>query len=528
MSAVVEPTCGESARETSNRFLARVNGFWLLITLLSLVAAGKVIQADSMDPDAFWHLRVADQLAGDGIRPLVDSISFASLKTPWTPYSWLAELFMRAVWNLGGFQLATLITALCSAMIVLVTASSPPPLEGGGGGRGPGRTFDDQGLIESDSTLEPLPLTPRSRGGGKELSITLLTANAAFFTLPFISFRPVTFALLIFAIIVALLSHDRAAPSKRTWLIVPLTALMTNMHLYALLVPILLLATTAGAFFDDRKQFARYALLTFATAVAACCTPMLGGAITTALRYNAVDPMVAANYITEMRPFYSGGIGKVSLALFIALLTMCIIRRRTLQITDWLWLAMATLLLFRLGRFSPVFAILSMPTFAKAFPPLEGKALERGIVKLAMLAIIAISLLNFLPSLVDRDFDRWLNRNTPSYPTAAAQFIDANITPRTGHLINEFNWGGYLAWRLGDRWQVLMDGRTQLYAPAFWNATHLGTPATRLELLKTITADAAVVPASDSCLAKPLEQLGWKTVYRDDLAIVMTPDSLSR
>ena len=71
----------------------------------------------------------------------------------------------------------------------------------------------------------PLPLPPPARGGGKELSTALLTANAAFFTLPFISFRPVTFALLIFAVIVALLSHDRAAPTKRVWLIVPLTAL---------------------------------------------------------------------------------------------------------------------------------------------------------------------------------------------------------------------------------------------------------------------------------------------------------------
>jgi len=493
----------------------------LLILLLSLVAAGKVIQADSMDPDAFWHLRVGGQLARDGVHPLVDSISFASLKTPWTPYSWLAELFMRAVWNLGGFQLATIITAICSSGVVLLVAGSARPLSPRSTSIGV-RGADLSRPPERQSSLDAQAATLLA-GDHQALSIALLTANAAFFTLPFISFRPVTFALLIFALIVALLSHDGLRPSRRTWLIVPLTGLMTNLHLYALLVPVLLLATAAGAFFDDRQQFRRYALLTLATAVAACCTPMLGGAITTALRYNAADPMVAANFITEMRPFYTGGTGKICLTLFVALIAMCAIRRRTLQVTDWLWLAMASVLLFRLGRFSPVFAILSMPVFAKAFPPLSGRALERGIVKLALLAVIVIGLLNLLPSLAEHDFDRWLNRNNPTYPTAAAQFVDTNIPPHAGRLINEFNWGGYLAWRLGDKYQVLMDGRTQLYAPAFWNATHLGTPGTRLELLKTVTADAAVLPANDSCLGGPLEQLGWKTAYRDNLAIVMTP-----
>jgi hypothetical protein len=55
-------------------------------------AASKSILYDTLDPDCFWHLRVAEQLQRDGIRPLVDPMSFMSIKDPWTPYSWLAEL----------------------------------------------------------------------------------------------------------------------------------------------------------------------------------------------------------------------------------------------------------------------------------------------------------------------------------------------------------------------------------------------------------------------------------------------------
>ena len=69
----------------------RTPGFWLLIAMLALVAGGKAILYDTLDPDCFWHLRVAAQLEHDGIGPIVDHLSFASSPQPWTPYSWLGE-----------------------------------------------------------------------------------------------------------------------------------------------------------------------------------------------------------------------------------------------------------------------------------------------------------------------------------------------------------------------------------------------------------------------------------------------------
>jgi len=140
-------------------------GMWWAIGLIALLAAGKVILADTMDPDAFWHLRVADQLLTEGIKPIVDTISFASIKEPWTPYSWLGELFMHAVWQLGGHTLASLITALCSAGIVLFIARAC-----------------------------------RARTNNL-VAVIICTLVGAYFTLPFISFRPVTFALLLMAIL---------------------------------------------------------------------------------------------------------------------------------------------------------------------------------------------------------------------------------------------------------------------------------------------------------------------------------------
>src|SRR5437762_2611511 len=75
-------------------------GFWLIIALLSCSMAQKASRFSTLDPDAFWHLRVAEQLHRDGIGPLVDDLSFMTIRTPWTPYSWLAELGMKTVWDL--------------------------------------------------------------------------------------------------------------------------------------------------------------------------------------------------------------------------------------------------------------------------------------------------------------------------------------------------------------------------------------------------------------------------------------------
>src|SRR5829696_10259538 len=82
--------------------------FLALLGLVALVAGGKAVLFDTLDPDCFWHLRVAEQLRQDGIGPLVDRLSFGSMKEPWTPYSWLAELLMKVVWDAGGYRAAVL------------------------------------------------------------------------------------------------------------------------------------------------------------------------------------------------------------------------------------------------------------------------------------------------------------------------------------------------------------------------------------------------------------------------------------
>jgi hypothetical protein len=167
-----------------------------MIALLALLAAGKAILYDTLDPDCFWHLRVAEQLGRDAIGPIVDQISFASIKTPWTPYSWLAELGMKAIWDLGGYRAAVLVQAMMMGAFVILVAMSANEL------------------------------SRRSN----PLAVVMATIFAMYFSLPYLSFRPVTIALVLLALCAWLLLRDRRLNehSRAVWWIIPITVLMTN------------------------------------------------------------------------------------------------------------------------------------------------------------------------------------------------------------------------------------------------------------------------------------------------------------
>lgn len=503
----------------------------LLIAFLAIAAGGKSILFDTLDPDCFWHLRVADQLTREGVHALVDTLSFASLKQPWTPYSWLAELTMKAIWDHGGVR-----------AVVLTEAT----------------------LVATFFTFMALAAFERSKN---YFTSCVLTFLAIVLCLPYLSFRPVTMCLALLAICWWLLmrnqqnhgskkgdSHlfplggteaestfsDRkkkvavtffrpssgASPAATwgVWLIVPITAVNINFHFFAGFVPL-----WAGCLMISNR---RYLPLFVATSLACLATPMLPGMIETIVHYQFRDPMLHSGVIAEFSPFYAGGLG-IALAVIVAILLGCAIRRRReLSYGEWLALIISTTLLIKLGRFAPLFAIVSIPLLSTTAPTLRDRVLARPIV-LAMLSLcITLALVKITLALPGRNVttDQWINRHgpdVPGYPVEAADFVTTHITPQTHHLINEFNWGGYLAWKLGDEYQVLMDGRTQLYAPAFWQTIYLRPKEELATSLSHVNADAAILPASHSRLHDSLIALGWHRTFVDRRAEVLMPPNAS-
>jgi hypothetical protein len=101
--------------------------------------------------------------------------------------------------------------------------------------------------------------------------------------------------------------------------------------------------------------------------------------------------------------------------------------------------------------------------------------------------------------------------------------VEANVPRASGHVLNDFSWGGYLAWRLGPGYQTFMDGRTQLFANSFWRNTCLASAGEYEKFVRPIAADAAVVPKEHGTLRAAVVALGWKRVYADERAEVYVP-----
>jgi len=500
-------------------------GFILLLSLLAVAAGAKAILYDTLDPDLFWHLRVADDLSKQAfVHPLIDDLSFASIRTPWTPYSWLADLGMKRLWDWGGFRSAVLAQALIAAGLVTLIGMS---------------------------ALE----TARIRGrGGEYLAASLAAFCGGFLALPYLSFRPVTLALLLIAVCVWLMLRDMRMKdsSRAVWLIIPITAVLINIHLYAVFVPAACSARLIEEFCHRWTQIhtdeirgnsgswvskiaylcasvsicGKTAFLFLGALLACLMTPMLPGVIAAAWNYQFADVMVRGGVIAEMHPFYQGQFGWVATGIVMFIVIAAVFRRRSLSITQWLWIGGSSLALLRLGRFAPIFAIFSTPSLGATLPHLSARVLSRRWTQtaLALLLIAAMVRIGWAFPTGKTPLSTWLNRQeVGGYPVNATEYVLRSVPRRTGRMICEFTWGGYLEWRLGQNWQVLMDGRTQVYTAEFWRTVYLGDSQNRKAYLSTLKADAAVLPTTGSVFADDLTELGWRVVWKDGRAEVMVP-----
>lgn len=489
-----------------------IEGFALVLALLALVPAGKAVLYDTLDPDSFIHLQAADQMSLEGIGPIVDHQSYMSIKEPWTPYSWLGEFVMKFIWDLGGFRGALLTHALMASGLICLYALAASTRVGMNG----------------------------SDGGRRLFRILAATAFAAFLTIPYLSFRPVTMALLVMAVCVWLLVRDRTRGerTRAVWLVIPLTVLLVNLHLYAIIVPMWLAALWAGAFWEAlrmprdaraeaRRRLARYTLLGIGASLACLATPMLPGVLRSIAFYQTTDVMVAGSQVQEYLPFYTGLSGKISAALVAIMLACSIWRWRELRAGEVFWLIGSVMLLMRMSRFCPVFAMAAAPIFAATMLRFRDGVFATAPLRIVAAALFAAGLFHVVAEFPGRStsIDFWLDRdrNLLGYPTRAAGFVERHIPPRTGHLINEYTWGGYLSWRLRPKYQVLLDGRTNLYTPAFWQSTYLAGPEECASFLASLDADAAILPNGSTRFPPALEAHGWTRVWTDERAVVMVP-----
>lgn len=428
--------------------------------------------------DTFFHLRTgAAFLAGDW--SLGDPGSMSSHATrDWVPTQWLAQIGMAEVEDLAGpsgvVWLAGTVFIAYALTLYAVARRVAPPIA---------------------ASLVALIAFVASTGG--------------------LSARPQVASYILAAVITsAWLTTSR--DGRVRWWIIPTTWLWAMLHgMWPVAVGISAVGAV-GVLLDrrpDRRDAVRLLLVAPAALLAACLTPVGPRLVTEVLTVTS-----RGKYFLEWGPTDFHAVPAAALVVLLALTLLVLIRNATNSWTHALLLLLAGGWAIYALRTVPIAAAISAPCAAFALSSLipTTQALDRrgrlvlfagGVVASAVLALVAGG-----------------RPVGPSGISAADAELD-QLAPATS-VLNEWDWGGYLAWRHPDL-DFVISGYGDMYTiPELdRNVALTGTKAGWLDDLDDTGARIALL-APDSDLAYGLEHTAGWTVVRssDEMVLLRAPE----
>jgi hypothetical protein len=474
---------------TPARLLQGLDARRLAVFVLLVLPVVGSFRHPLVDTDLWWHLKTGEWIVAHRAVPWEDPFSYTASGHLWIAYSWLAEIvFYTLVKTFGFFALLDFKAAVVTTMVGLLylacrSAGARPP------------------VAVATTALAALP---SSVGWGE---------------------RPQMFTLLF----VALFSWALRAPQMRSrlpWLAPVVTALWANLHiLFVAGIALLGLAAVCAAL--ERRPVGPLVVATTLSALAALVNPY-GYRLIAHLPTMIVQPHVIRAVSEFQSPDFASPLG----LLFVTFLCVSIVslsfspQRMTLfELVTFLGpLAMGLYMV----RNVSLFAILAAPTVARhaeaALPPGREPPQAPPPLRLAVMhGLVVVCAIALVAGLVPRG-RTWRETIPPAtFPVAAADFVASNYNG--ARLFNDFNWGGFLIYRLFPGARVSIDGRTQVYGKellhAYVRSQYLLAGWDRF--LEDCHPDLVLWPANGP-LANVLRRLPqWRIAFEDDVAVVFEP-----
>ena len=110
--------------------------------------------------------------------------------------------------------------------------------------------------------------------------------------------------------------------------------------------------------------------------------------------------------------------------------------------------------------------------------------------------------------------------NERVFPVAAADWLA--IHPQSGNMFNEFNWGGYLLYRLWPEKKVFLDSQTDFYGENLVQEyEHILTAQGNWQALLDRNSVQWVILSQTAPLVPTLQAANWQTLYSDQTAVIM-------
>ncbi len=399
-----------------------------------IVAMGLFIMAcrNIHDRDFWWHLRTGQLILQNHEVFHTDPFSFTRKGSPWINHEWLSEVLLYSLYRVAGFAGLMVTFAILSAATIYLAFL---------------------------------------RSVGKPYIAAVVAIWGAAVAAPTWGVRPTTLSLLLAAVFLMLLEKS-ASNLNRLWWMVPLVLLWVNLHAeFALGIGLMLLYSlgiSLDAIFgfttwrNTRAPLKRLSLVTLASVAVVPLNP--NGTKMYFYPLETLRSPAMQRYIDEwFSPNFHQHRHIPLLLMILGILVAIALSKRKLWPREILLLAFGTAAALHSVRHVGIFVIIVIPILSSLIgSALEGRALRshtpemtstklivNGTILAVCVAFAAIRIRDVVRTQPDVEVS--------TLPAGAVNFIAANHPP--GPLLNDYNWGGYLIWKLHPSYPVYIDGR---------------------------------------------------------------------
>jgi hypothetical protein len=456
---------------------------WIPVVLMGALLAAVARQGVRAisDPDAFWHLRLGqDILDARSVTSVTDPWSSISSQ-PWVPTQWLTEAVLAVAEDVGGLPAVAWVFTVALLMLVLMVHSTARHV----------------------ADAVPAAFTT---------GLTILAMSASLSPRPHMA----TYLLLSVTLLSWLRTIDDLRPR---WWLLPLTWVWAMSHGMWFVGPVVGIAVVGGLILDrrvDRSTGLRLAAIPLGSVVVAALTPV-GPALLQA-------PFAVAGigaFITEWQPPSFREPGPAVAALMVA--AVVVSWSRSTRRVPWaevalILLAAAWILLAT--RTVALGALIVSPLVARSLHEAIGRVRrDPSPVETWSLGVVAVAIACVAALVVPQ---------TAADPANVPTALDAELErlPSDAVVFNDYKLGGWLRWR-HPTLEPVVDGMTEAYSvehlrdfgrvqavAADWQAT-----------LDGWEPSAALVLARSPIATALSEQLGWRPVGDAEGYVLLVPAS---
>lgn len=456
-----------------------------------------------LDCDSPWHIAAGDVIRGLGHVPLVDSWSFTAGEARWYNLSWLYDVIVSWLHELGGLQ----------------------------------------GLVASNilmAALIPCLLARICLMRGSSLLATLISCIiAAIMLKACVSIRPQQASLLLMGGVLLLCYGHRIQPSRLIWCVPILAALWANIH-----GSYLVLLTILGAFFLDaladkqrRHQARTYIFIGLASLLAMLANP-LGWEVFYG-SWLSLGSEFSQDYISEWQPAQLSKTPQVFVYLLL-LLTLPFFVRTRMALVDIILLAFWMVMALNSARHNVLLAVVITPILALMLTDIYSRskgrakrmedAMQRDFsnpktsMQLALIAGLA-ALVMLIPTtrnllISDNLYD------SAKYPVEEIAYLKANHPG--SNILNTYCYGGYLIYQAGDDLKPFIDSRIDTLYPDQVKADYFDILYFKpdwQEIVRHYDVNLALFPNTDETANKAFTRAGWQAVHTGEVATVYAKSS---